>query len=185
MAEKGGPSRCVWRCACAMRHARCAMNDTRWKTRERRAMNDARFDTRCDAWCDGRCDGRCDARWDDIHYKDAVLSVCQNETCAAICNLLTTFLFVCSAYAQSSYARSTLDPMYDEGCPHRVADKSNCDLRPEWVTIFVSTPQRCTFFSRGTIHAIWCVPKENFTSATFPHLWYSHAEAFFGIPLGD
>ena len=28
-------------------------------------------------------------------------------------------------------ARSTLDPTYDEGCPHRVADKSNCDLRPE------------------------------------------------------
>ena len=28
-------------------------------------------------------------------------------------------------------ARSTQDPMYDEGCPHRIADKSNCDLRPE------------------------------------------------------
>ena len=30
-----------------------------------------------------------------------------------------------------SNARSTLDPMYDEGCPHRIAYKSNCDLRPE------------------------------------------------------
>ena len=67
-------------------------------------------------------------------------------------------------------ARSTLGPMYDEGCPHRVADKSNCDLRRERITIFVSTPQRCTFSSRGTIHAIWCVPKENYTSATFTHL---------------
>ena len=38
-----------------------------------------------------------------------------------------------SSYIGSSVhnARSTLDPMYDEGCPHRIADKSNCDLRPE------------------------------------------------------
>ena len=61
-------------------------------------------------------------------------------------------------------ARSTLDLTYDEGCPHRVADRSNCELRPEaeWVTTFVSTPEICTFSSRGNIHAIWCVPKKNY-----------------------
>ena len=65
-------------------------------------------------------------------------------------------------------ARSTLDPMYDEGCPHHIADKSNCDLRPKWVTIFMSTPQRCTFSSRGNIYAIWCVPNENYNNCDEP-----------------
>ena len=37
----------------------------------------------------------------------------------------------CLCLRTDNDARSTLDPMYDEGCPHRVADKSNCDLRPE------------------------------------------------------
>ena len=49
------------------------------------------------------------------------------------------YIQILKSISRSSNARSTLDPMYDEGCPHRVADKSNCDLRPECVTIFVST----------------------------------------------
>ena len=36
-----------------------------------------------------------------------------------------------SRWYTKAHARFTLDPMYDEGCPHRIADKSNCDLRPE------------------------------------------------------
>ena len=61
--------------------------------------------------------------------------------------------FKTSPVVFESDAWSTLDPMYDEGCPHRIADKSNCDLRPEWLTVFVSTLQRFTFSSRGNILA--------------------------------
>jgi len=86
----------------------------------------------------------------------------------------STMGLVALSYAS---ARSTLDPMYDEGCPHRIADKSNRDLHPEteWVTIFVSTPQRWSFSSRGNIYAIWCVPKENYNIRQ-DIIRYSHAD---------
>ena len=50
----------------------------------------------------------------------------------------------------------------------------------------MSTPQRFTFSSRGNIHAIWCVPKENYNNCDVNR--YSHAdlaEAFHVIPRGD
>ena len=88
-------------------------------------------------------------------------------------------------------ARSTLDPMYDKRCPHRIADKSNCDLRPEWVTIFVSTPQRFTFSSRENIHAPSDVYQRKTTTIVTSYVkrhsilarWL--AEAFHVIPWGD
>ena len=94
---------------------------------------------------------------------------------STVCSQLWPLLAM--AVLVNSDVRSTLHPMYNEGCPHRIAYKNNCDLRPEWVTIFVSTQQRCTFSSRGNIYAVWCVPKENNCDVIRQDvIRYSHAD---------